>query len=204
MLLPKVITLLDDTYGPHYSGMRILQFLVGSLLMCHWLACAFHAIVMIEDKDDNWVSGYFKVESRHDVSLGTRFVTSWYWSVMTTTTIGYGDVLAVTASERVVATVGMLIGASVYAFILGNITSLVSAMNMQQQALPPTGPHPGRRLAFVSSHPCMDLAGILSPTRLPDRVHGGSTPAPPATSAASAVLPQPIPAGSDDGLEPGH
>ena len=52
-----------------------------------------------------------------------------YWSVMTLTTIGYGDVVAKTHGERVLVIVCMIIGAGVYAYIVGAVCGIVASMD---------------------------------------------------------------------------
>jgi hypothetical protein len=48
--------------------------------------------------------------------------------VMTMSTIGYGDISPVTSAERIVACFMMLVGAGIYAYVVGSITSTVSNM----------------------------------------------------------------------------
>ena len=45
--------------------------------------------------------------------------------MMTMSTIGYGDISPVTSAERIVACVMMLVGAGIYAYVVGSITSTV-------------------------------------------------------------------------------
>lgn len=49
--------------------------------------------------------------------------------VQTITTIGYGDVIPVTSSERVVATICMMCGASMYAYVVGAVCGIVGQMD---------------------------------------------------------------------------
>merc|ERR1712100_837144 len=47
---------------------------------------------------------------------------------MTMSTIGYGDISPVTSAERIVCSLMMLVGAGIYAYVVGSITSTVSNM----------------------------------------------------------------------------
>ena len=58
-----------------------------------------------------------------------NYVISLYWSVMTMSTIGYGDVSPKTQYERMYEIFGMILGASVYAYMVGAICSIVASMN---------------------------------------------------------------------------
>ena len=48
---------------------------------------------------------------------------------MTMSTIGYGDVSPKTQYERMYEIFGMILGASVYAYMVGSICSIVASMN---------------------------------------------------------------------------
>ncbi len=57
-----------------------------------------------------------------DTSL--RYITALYWSVTTMATVGYGDVVAYSVREKVVATVSMLLGASFFAYFMGAMSTV--------------------------------------------------------------------------------
>jgi len=80
----------------------------------------------------NWVKSttvdsYDNLESA-GVSTYDKYIASWYFSVMTMSTIGYGDISPVTSAERIVCSLMMLIGAGIYAYVVGSITSTVANM----------------------------------------------------------------------------
>ena len=96
------------------------------VFVAHFLACFFY--MLIDTKEENWMS--FFDPSLLDMDLtdnGTRYVVSLYWAVITISTIGYGDVLPVTHTERIFCLISGLLGGIVFAFTLGNITSLISS-----------------------------------------------------------------------------
>ena len=74
------------------------------------------------------------LQPRHDrgVDSGTLYVTSLYLSVMTISTVGYGDVTPQTTTERFYLVVAMLLGASVYAYVVGSICGIIASMNQKE------------------------------------------------------------------------
>jgi len=54
-----------------------------------------------------------------------QYVAALYWSVMTLTTVGYGDITAKTTGERVLFTISMILGGSCYAYIVGTLTQII-------------------------------------------------------------------------------
>jgi hypothetical protein len=58
-----------------------------------------------------------------------KYIMSLYWSCMTLTTVGYGDVAAHTTAEYLVAIILMLSGGMVWAYILGSFCTVVLSMD---------------------------------------------------------------------------
>lgn len=65
------------------------------------------------DDNDGTLSSFIAVWDLYTVSL--------YWSVMTVTTIGYGDILPKTQAEHVYVIIMMLVGALVFGYVIGQV-----------------------------------------------------------------------------------
>lgn len=64
-------------------------------------------------------------------SLATRYVASIYWAFTTMTTVGYGDIVVTTTLERCFCVFGMLIGATVFGYIVGNVSVMMESFDLQ-------------------------------------------------------------------------
>ena len=64
---------------------------------------------------------------RQKTDNAERYLVSLYWAVITITTVGYGDVLPITANEKLFAVILALLGGLVFSYTLGNISSLISS-----------------------------------------------------------------------------
>jgi voltage-gated potassium channel len=62
----------------------------------------------------------------------SQYIRSLYWTIATITTVGYGDITPGHTAEYAVALVVMITGASLYAFLIGSIASLLSNLNASQ------------------------------------------------------------------------
>jgi hypothetical protein len=106
--------------------LRIAKFLGLILVISHWLACGWFFTAS---------AGGFPVDSwvvRADLaaaSPGVQYTRSLYWTITTMTTVGYGDITPARTAEYFVAMAVMLLGASLYAFIIGNVASLLSNLD---------------------------------------------------------------------------
>lgn len=106
--------------------LRISKFLGIMVLLMHWLACGWFLVAALEHFPENsWV-----VECGiQDAAVSSQYIRSLYWTITTMTTVGYGDITPNRDLEIVVSMVVMMIGASMYAFIIGNIASLLSHLD---------------------------------------------------------------------------
>lgn len=85
---------------------------------------------------ESWITEYSQ-SSAGNVNIARpvdSYIVALYWSVMTMSTIGYGDVVPKTQYERVYEIFGMMLGASVYAYMVGAICSIVASMNAASAA----------------------------------------------------------------------
>jgi hypothetical protein len=69
-------------------------------------------------------------------STGEAYVSSIYWALTTMSTIGYGDIYAVTNGERIVSIAIMLVGSVIFGVVVGGMTNMVAqldSLNMRAQ-----------------------------------------------------------------------
>lgn len=75
----------------------------------------------VESADVNWL----EMNNLSAASTGTKYVAAVYWAAMTSTTIGYGDIIMSTTLERIYSTSAMIIGASTYAFVTSRLVGMI-------------------------------------------------------------------------------
>jgi len=126
--LVRILNRWQIRFGIRHSYLSLFKCLIGTLLACHWGAC-FWALAPHLSEGDGWMGrgdGY-NVASE---SYPTMYMSALYWSVMTMTTIGYGDIPATNDVERIFAILFMTIGACLYAYIVGAICHIIEGMDV--------------------------------------------------------------------------
>ena len=100
------------------SRLRLAYFGYGLALTIHLAACGFVGLGGV-------------VAAQPDMD---RYLDAVYWSTTTLTTVGYGDLLPRTPLQKVYAVGVMLLGVGLYAFLIGNIASLISNLDPLRSA----------------------------------------------------------------------
>ena len=109
--------------NPHF--LRIVKTLVTVFLLMHWLACGWFMTAYASNfPADSWVARGGIIETE---PIG-QYIRSLYWAITTMTTVGYGDITPARSVEYIFSSVAMLLGASLFVFIIGSIASLLSGV----------------------------------------------------------------------------
>ena len=70
-----------------------------------------------------WLVNYL---SNPDFSNFDLYIVSFYWTIQTITTVGYGDVYTTNTYERIFACFIMIIGVLAFSFASGSLASIIS------------------------------------------------------------------------------
>lgn len=106
--------------------LHIMKFLAFVILLIHWIACAWFLVAFVGGFPEGcWVLR----EEVESASSSTQYIRSLYWAITTMTTVGYGDITPHRNVEYVFTSIMMLIGASMFAYIIGNVASIFSNLD---------------------------------------------------------------------------
>lgn len=143
----------EDDVRVNPALISLIKMLVQLLFIGHLLACVWHWLFTFAEQELNWVTyaGLFdfknatgsddadidapgKYELGEDyayVDWQLQYANSIYWAFTTMTTVGYGDINPANNGERIMAMFTMLLGASVFGYVIGNVTVMMENMDMQ-------------------------------------------------------------------------
>merc|ERR1719181_203213 len=109
--------------------LTILTLYIGHFIGCLWFAVGVASRV---DGYASWLDGIDSlaaVGSNATLSQGEvadAYVASLYWAFTTMTTVGYGDFTPDSSYERLFAIFAMMVGATVFGYIIGSTTSRIA------------------------------------------------------------------------------
>lgn len=111
--------------------LRITKLVLGVFVLIHWIACGWFLVAVVEGfPPDSWVV----VAGLESLDVGSQYLRSVYWGFVTTTTVGFGDITPSRNAEYLFTLVVMIVGASMYALIIGSIASLIRAVDAERSS----------------------------------------------------------------------
>ena len=128
----KLVKDLSDILRISVGVERLLFLLIIFLLLVHIIACFWVFIAKFdENSKDNWIYNKDYVDYE-DYEL---YVTSFYFSVTTIVTVGYGDITAISVGEKIVAVIFMITGVIAFSFATGALSSIISSYDSTEAKL---------------------------------------------------------------------
>jgi len=127
---------------PH-SVEALIKLLVLLVTLAHWMACAWIMSATMQSPNKyTWMDSLAEtygfceggddgcdVYPSRDALKGhgpSVYFAALYWSVVTITSVGYGDITSKNTDEMLLCTVYLLLGAVVWAYIIGNAVTIIS------------------------------------------------------------------------------
>lgn len=115
--LVRVIAYMGQLHGSEIRfsfSLTLTFFLYWTAILVHWLSCGWIFISGIDPTFDS----------------ATNYIRSLYWIVTTLTSVGYGDIVPITNTQRLYAILIQVSGIGVFGYLVGNVVSLLSKKDL--------------------------------------------------------------------------
>ncbi|RDX61437.1 Potassium channel AKT1, partial [Mucuna pruriens] len=113
---------LEKDRNYNYFWIRCSKLICVTLFSVHFAACFYYFLAANREQKSTWLS---LVSDDTKNSVWKRYITSMYWSIVTLTTVGYGDLHPVNTQEMVFDIFFMLFNLGLTSYLIGNMTNLV-------------------------------------------------------------------------------
>jgi len=115
-----------------YALIKLTQLTTALCLWSHWQACLWGLIIVFEGDDDfTWMKQFEQDEHSHGQPFGPwdKYVASLYFSLMTITSIGYGQMLPVNTFERLICTLLMFFSSTFWCYVIGTASGIAATLD---------------------------------------------------------------------------
>lgn len=117
-----------------YQRLALIKFICILVLCCHWQASIWSMTLQLTDEGaPKWVEA---IEDAPDPQKypADVYIAAFYFCCYTMTSVGYGDIGPKNTLERIVCTVIVLVSGLCWAYILGEVSGIVSDLNEEAQS----------------------------------------------------------------------
>lgn len=114
--------ILNPLFKMGAGSQRLLFSIISIIVFCHIACCFWYLTAILNDSNENWVDENGYTDSTNLES----YIVSFYWVTSTVVTVGYGDIVAVNTTERIMSCLLMFVGVVFYSFTIGSLSSLLS------------------------------------------------------------------------------
>ena len=118
-----------------YAHLEVGKLFSLLLFYTHLQACLWALLSSLTDNDSDDVTWLRSFEDSFEASHGRRpspwdaYVAALYWSAMTITSIGYGEMLPLNTGERLICSLMMLVSGMVWTFVLSTMAGVAATLN---------------------------------------------------------------------------
>ena len=101
------------------SSIRMMKITFNLLSIMQVFSCSFYMLHYYNNEDNNWI----RTNNYSDDDIFSKYMLSLFWTLQTITTVGYGTITLTNSLEKMYAIIVIIIGATIYSFIVGSISS---------------------------------------------------------------------------------
>ncbi|CAD8197386.1 unnamed protein product [Paramecium pentaurelia] len=131
--VPKRVGLILDKLElttNHWAIYDLIRLLYLIVLEAH-IFCCFLYFIGKQNKTISWIIQ----ENLENADLITSYITSFYWSVITMTTIGYGDFAPSNLNERVLVIFVAITSCCTFGYFVSSVGQIINSIQKKEQKI---------------------------------------------------------------------
>lgn len=125
----KLFYRLEDLLNISPAFLGLCSTLIKVVFIAHLVSCMWWGLstnLSTQAWYDNVSMVYVPLR---DAPFTDQYVASLYWTITTLSTVGYGDIVPIGNAERILAIFIMVLGATVFGYVVANVGTIVSTIN---------------------------------------------------------------------------
>lgn len=132
--LSKYVNRVEDMLGVSPATFDLMKLVIEVGFIAHMVCCLWWGVCS-NTGEYSWIDDPFMVyrSNLRDGNLGDQYLFSLYWTFVTLATVGYGDITAVNSVEQMVCVFIMMVGATVFGYIVANVATLMGSKNLAEE-----------------------------------------------------------------------
>ena len=124
----RIVKRWEDRFSFRSTVVEPIKYVFLLIFVIHCMACVLEMVSnMATDQRFSWEDFYLADDTT--ASASTKYLSALYWSCMTVTTVGYGDLIPRNIVETWTASVIVFVGSCIYAYVVGTIVASLSGAN---------------------------------------------------------------------------
>lgn len=128
----KILQYLSDWLKLRPGIDRFAAIMFYFFLFCHITSAIWYLQADLNSSDPkSWINKYPDLSDTNFHS----YISSFYFVVTTVVTVGYGDIHANNTLERLICCVIMFVGAFIYSYIVGSLSTMILTMDNKSREL---------------------------------------------------------------------
>jgi len=112
-----------------YAALGMAKLLIFLFSWSHLQSCLWGLIPQVTGDAYTWIDALQEKHGDTPLTPWDKYVAGLYFSIMTVTSIGYGEMLPVTSTERAVCSILMLSSSIVWCYVMGQACSIAATMD---------------------------------------------------------------------------
>lgn len=124
---------MDDYLGIGLGFQRLLFFGMIFILASHIVSCFWIILAsLVSSKEAKYAGTWlntFAEDKNYEGSDISYYYISFYWTITTITTVGYGDIDGTNNYERLFASFVMVVGVILFSIANGALASIISSLD---------------------------------------------------------------------------